>query len=243
VTAVVEARGLGKVHGRGEAAVSALREVDLTVAPGEFVAVTGPSGCGKSTLLNLIGGLDSPTTGEIRLRGERIDQAGEARRARLRRIEIGFVFQFFNLILNLTVRDNVELPALLAGVPAREARRRTGELLERLGLADAGERVPGDLSGGQQQRVAIARALVNRPSLLLADEPTGNLDSAAAREVVSVLRERHREGQTIVLVTHDLRIASSADRVIGMRDGQIASETVIEEGERDADPLARVVSL
>jgi putative ABC transport system ATP-binding protein len=243
VTAVVEASGLGKVHGRGEAAVTALHDVDLIVGPGEFVAVTGPSGCGKSTLLNLIGGLDSPTAGEVRLRGERIDQAGEARRARLRRTEIGFVFQFFNLILNLTVRDNVELPALLAGVPAREARRRTGELLERLGLEDAGERVPGDLSGGQQQRVAIARALVNRPSLLLADEPTGNLDSAAAREVMSVLRERHREGQTIVLVTHDLRIASSADRVVGMRDGQIASETVIDEGERGADPLARVVSL
>jgi putative ABC transport system ATP-binding protein len=243
VTAAVEASGLGKVHGRGEAAVTALQEVDLTVGPGEFVAVTGPSGCGKSTLLNLIGGLDSPTTGEIRLRGERIDQAGEARRARLRRTEIGFVFQFFNLILNLTVRDNVELPALLAGVPAREARRRTSELLERLGLADAGERVPGDLSGGQQQRVAIARALVNRPSLLLADEPTGNLDSGAAREVMSVLRERHREGQTIVLVTHDLRIASSADRVVGMRDGRISSETVIDEGERGPDPLARVVSL
>jgi putative ABC transport system ATP-binding protein len=243
VTAVVEASGLGKVHGRGEAAVTALQSVDLTVGPGEFVAVTGPSGCGKSTLLNLIGGLDSPTTGEIRLRGERVDRAGEARRARLRRTEIGFVFQFFNLILNLTVRDNVELPALLAGVPAREARRRTSELLERLGLEDAGERVPGDLSGGQQQRVAIARALVNRPSLLLADEPTGNLDSGAAREVMSVLRERHREGQTIVLVTHDLRIASSADRVVGMRDGQISSETVIEEGERGPDPLARVVSL
>jgi putative ABC transport system ATP-binding protein len=243
VTAVVEASGLGKVHGRGEAAVTALQEVDLMVAPGEFVAVTGPSGCGKSTLLNLIGGLDSPTSGEIRLRGERIDQAGEARRARLRRSEIGFVFQFFNLILNLTVRDNVELPALLAGVPAREARRRTSELLERLGLRDTGERVPGDLSGGQQQRVAIARALVNRPSLLLADEPTGNLDSAAAREVMSVLRERHSEGQTIVLVTHDLRIASSADRVVGMRDGRISSETVIEEGERGTDPLARVVSL
>jgi putative ABC transport system ATP-binding protein len=243
VTAVVEASGLGKVHGRGEAAVTALQDVDLVVGPGEFVAVTGPSGCGKSTLLNLIGGLDSPTAGEISLRGERIDQAGEARRAKLRRTEIGFVFQFFNLILNLTVRDNVELPALLAGVPAREARRRTSELLERLGLRDAGERVPGDLSGGQQQRVAIARALVNRPSLLLADEPTGNLDSAAAREVMSILRERHREGQTIVLVTHDLRIASAADRVIGMRDGRISSETVIEEGERGADPLARVVSL
>jgi putative ABC transport system ATP-binding protein len=243
VTAVVQTSGLGKIHGRGEAAVVALADVDLTVAPGEFVAVTGPSGCGKSTLLNLIGGLDAPTSGEVSLRGERIDQAGEARRARLRRSEIGFVFQFFNLILNLTVRDNVELPALLAGVPAREARRRTTELLERLGLEGTGERVPGDLSGGQQQRVAIARALVNRPSLLLADEPTGNLDSSAAREVMAVLRERHREGQTIVLVTHDLRIASSADRVISMRDGRIASETVIDEGERGADPLARVVSL
>jgi putative ABC transport system ATP-binding protein len=242
VTAVVEASGLGKVHGRGEAAVTALQEVDLTVAPGEFVAVTGPSGCGKSTLLNLIGGLDSPTAGEIRLRGERIDRAGEARRARLRRTEIGFVFQFFNLILNLTVRDNVELPALLAGVPAREARRRTSELLERLGLADAGERVPGDLSGGQQQRVAIARALVNRPSVLLADEPTGNLDTAAAREVVAVLRERHADGQTIVLVTHDMRVASAAQRVVAMRDGRIVGETL--PTARGADEvLSRVVSL
>jgi putative ABC transport system ATP-binding protein len=243
VTAVVEAIGLGKIHGRGDAAVVALEDVDLAVAHGEFVAVTGPSGCGKSTLLNLIGGLDAPTSGQVSLRGERIDQAGEARRARLRRTEIGFVFQFFNLILNLTVRDNVELPALLAGVPSREARRRAGELLERLGLEDAGERVPGDLSGGQQQRVAIARALVNRPSLLLADEPTGNLDSTAAREVMAVLRERHHEGQTIVLVTHDLRIASSADRVVSMRDGRIAAETVLGEGAGTDDPLARVVAL
>jgi putative ABC transport system ATP-binding protein len=243
VTPVVEAIGLGKIHGRGAATVVALEAVDLTVAHGEFLAVTGPSGCGKSTLLNLIGGLDAPSSGQISLRGERIDQAGEARRARLRRTEIGFVFQFFNLILNLTVRDNVELPALLAGVPSREARRRAAELLDRLGLEEAAERVPGDLSGGQQQRVAIARALVNRPSLLLADEPTGNLDSSAAREVMSVLRERHREGQTIVLVTHDLRIASSADRVVGMRDGRIASETIVGDAQRAEDPLARVVAL
>jgi putative ABC transport system ATP-binding protein len=243
MNAVLETTGLGKVHGEGAAAVTALDDVDLQVAHGEFVAITGPSGCGKSTLLNLLGGLDRPTAGEVLVRGERLAGANEARRARLRRSEVGFVFQFFNLIANLTVADNVELPALLAGVPAREARRRTSELLERLGLADAGERVPGDLSGGQQQRVAIARALVNRPSLLLADEPTGNLDSAAAREVMSVLRERHREGQAIVLVTHDLRVASAADRVVGMRDGRIASETVIEDGERGADPLTRVVSL
>jgi putative ABC transport system ATP-binding protein len=153
------------------------------------------------------------------------------------------VFQFFNLIANLTVADNVELPALLAGVPSREARRRAAELLERLGLADTGARVPGALSGGQQQRVAIARALVNRPSVLLADEPTGNLDSAAAREVVGVLRERAAEGQAIVLVTHDLRVASAAQRVLRMRDGAVVGEADLE---RDGDPaaaLSRVLPL
>jgi len=178
MTAVLEARGLSKLHGHGDAAVAALQDVDFAVEHGEFVAVTGPSGCGKSTLLNLLGGLDRPTSGDVWLHGERLTDAGEARRARLRRSEVGFVFQFFNLIVNLTVADNVELPALLAGVPSREARRRAGELLERLGLADAAARVPGDLSGGQQQRVAIARALVNRPSVLLADEPTGDLEQA-----------------------------------------------------------------
>ncbi len=187
MTAVLETIGLGKLHGEGAAAVTALADVDLRVAPGEFVAVTGPSGCGKSTLLNLLGGLDRPTSGEVLVHGEALAGASEARRARLRRTEVGFVFQFFNLIANLTVADNVELPALLSGVPAREARRRAAELLERLGLEETARRVPGDLSGGQQQRVAIARALVNRPSVLLADEPTGNLDTAAAREVVAVL--------------------------------------------------------
>jgi putative ABC transport system ATP-binding protein len=237
MTPVVEARGLGRTHGSGEAAVVALRDVDLSVAHGEFVAVTGPSGCGKSTLLNLLGGLDRPTAGEVLLHGERVDGAGEARRAKLRRGEIGIVFQFFNLIGNLTVADNVELPALLAGVPAREARRRGHDLLERLGLAEAARRVPGNLSGGQQQRVAIARALINRPSLLLADEPTGNLDSAAAREVMGVLQERHDDGQTIVLVTHDMRVASTADRVVTMRDGAVASETAM-HAQGDGPPLS-----
>jgi len=230
VTPVLEATGLRKVHGSGAAAVVALDDVDLELGHGEFLAVTGPSGCGKSTLLNLLGGLDHPSAGEVRLLGERVDDAGEARRARLRRTEIGFVFQFFNLIGNLTVADNVELPALLAGVPAREARRRAAELLDRLGLAETARRVPGALSGGQQQRVAIARALVNRPSVLLADEPTGNLDTAAAREVVSVLRERGGEGQAIVLVTHDLRVASAAGRVIRMRDGAIVGEADLQAG-------------
>jgi putative ABC transport system ATP-binding protein len=243
MTAVIEARGLRKVHGNGDAAVVALDGVDVALGHGEFLAVTGPSGCGKSTLLNLLGGLDRPSEGEIYLQGERVDGAGEARRARLRRTELGFVFQFFNLIENLTVADNVELPALLAGVPAREARRRASELLERLGLADTAARVPGSLSGGQQQRVAIARALVNRPSVLLADEPTGNLDSVAAREVVSVLRERSDEGQSIVLVTHDLRVASAAGRVLRMRDGAIVGESDL-EGEVDPEAaIGRVLPL
>ena len=177
------------------------------------------------------------------LHGERVDGASEARKARLRRGDIGFVFQFFNLIANLTVADNVELPALLAGVPTREARRRGRELLERLGLEAVADRVPGALSGGQQQRVAIARALVNRPSVLLADEPTGNLDSAAAREMMGVLRERNDEGQTIVLVTHDLRVASTAHRVVAMRDGEITSEADMSAAPGARDPLARVVAL
>jgi putative ABC transport system ATP-binding protein len=243
MTAVLEARGLRKVHGGGEAEVVALHDVELALGHGEFLAVTGPSGCGKSTLVNLLGGLDRPTAGEIYLHGERVDDAGEGRRARLRRSELGFVFQFFNLIDNLTVADNVELPALLAGVPAREARRRARELLERLGLAETAARVPGSLSGGQQQRVAIARALVNRPSVLLADEPTGNLDSAATREVVGVLRERSEEGQAIVLVTHDLRVASAAGRVLRMRDGAIVGESDL-EGEGDPErALSRVLPL
>jgi putative ABC transport system ATP-binding protein len=243
MSAVLEARGLRKVHGSGAAAVAAVRDVDVQLDHGEFLAVTGPSGCGKSTLLNLLGGLDRPSAGEIYLHGERVDGAGESRRARLRRTEVGFVFQFFNLIANLTVADNVELPALLARVPAREARRRAAELLERLGLGDTAPRVPGALSGGQQQRVAIARALVNRPSVLLADEPTGNLDSAAAREVVAVLRERSQEGQAIILVTHDMRVASAAGRVIRMRDGEIVGEADL-EGEADAaTALSRVLPL
>jgi putative ABC transport system ATP-binding protein len=236
---VIVARGLTREY---EGGVQALRGVDFDVPDGEFVAVTGPSGCGKSTLLNLLGGLDRPTKGEIELAGRRVDGFSEAKWAHVRRREIGFVFQFFNLIGNLTVADNVELPALLAGVPAREARRRAAELLERLGLAETARRVPGDLSGGQQQRVAIARALVNRPAVLLADEPTGNLDTAAAREVVAVLRERHADGQTIVLVTHDMRVASAAQRVVAMRDGRIAGETL--PTARGADEvLSRVVSL
>ena len=193
--------------------------------------------------MNLLGGLDRPTAGEIELAGRRVDGFSEARWAHVRRNDIGFVFQFFNLIGNLSVADNVELPGLLAGLPAREVRARRGELLETLGIAEHAAMSPTRLSGGQQQRVAIARALINRPSVLLADEPTGNLDTAAAREVVAVLRERHADGQTIVLVTHDMRVASAAQRVVAMRDGRIVGETPLPEAGEGIDALSRVVTL
>jgi putative ABC transport system ATP-binding protein len=220
--------------------VDALRSVDLTVGAGEFVSVMGPSGCGKSTLLHLLGGLDRPSAGEVWLRGERVDGLSEKAWALLRRRQIGFVFQFFNLISNLTVADNVELPALLAGVSPREARARREELLAELGIAEVAAQVPGRISGGQQQRVALARALVNRPAVLLADEPTGNLDSASAREVMELIRRFHGEGQTIVLVTHDPRVAAAADRVIHMRDGAITEESRLAT---DRDPALLASSL
>ena len=239
---VILTRGLTRDY---EGGVRALNGVDATVAEGEFVAVTGPSGCGKSTLLNLLGGLDRPTAGEIELGGRRVDGFSEARWAHVRRREIGFVFQFFNLIGNLSVADNVELPALLAGVSAREARTRRTDLLATLGIAEYADTSPTKLSGGQQQRVAIARALINRPRVLLADEPTGNLDSASARDVMALLRGMHDErDQTIVLVTHDARIAARADRVISMRDGQIAHETRLDEGRGDmAATVSRLMQL
>jgi len=236
---VIVTRGLTRKY---EGGLHALRGVDVSVAEGEFVAVTGPSGCGKSTLLNLLGGLDRPTSGEISLAGRRVDGLSEARWAHVRRDEIGFVFQFFNLIGNLSVADNVELPGLLAGLSPREARQRRGELLTSLGIAEHADASPTRLSGGQQQRVAIARALINRPRLLLADEPTGALDSGSAREVMAVLREAHDDrGQTIVLVTHDARVAARADRVLAMRDGAVAHETRLEQG--DTQSVARLMQL
>ena len=232
---LLAAHGLTRTYATGdtEAPVTALRSVDLTLQAGEFVAIMGPSGCGKSTLLHLLGGLDRPTGGEILLRERRVDGLKEAQWARLRRTEIGVVFQFFNLIANLSVADNVELPALLAGVSPGEARQRREELLARLGLDERAGLVPGRLSGGQQQRVAIARALVNRPTLLLADEPTGNLDSVAAREVLTLLQEVHAAGQAILLVTHDARVASMADRIITMRDGAIIDDTSLSPMQSD----------
>lgn len=226
MTTVLEARGLQKSYA-GREPVHALRGVDIALSSGELVAVMGASGCGKSTLLHMLAGLDRPSVGEIYLHGRRVDGLSEGKWAKLRRREIGFVFQFFNLVTNLSVADNVELPALLAGLDAGEARLRRTALLTQLGIDDRHSAIPAELSGGQQQRVALARALVNRPAILLADEPTGNLDTAATREVLALLKEQHAEGQTILLVTHDARVASIADRVVVMRDGKVDNEMTL----------------
>ncbi|MFJ5258919.1 ABC transporter ATP-binding protein [Streptomyces sp. NPDC088387] len=221
---VLRAEGLTKTHYGEGAPAHAVRGVDLAVEPGEFVAITGPSGAGKSTLLHLLGGLHRPDAGRIWLDGECTETYSEARWATRRRKRIGIVFQFFNLVSNLSVADNVELPALLAGVAPKQARAEREQLLAELGLVGKERSMPGELSGGEQQRVALARALVNRPPLLLADEPAGSLDSKGTREVVRLLTRFHQRGQTILLVTHDARLASAADRVISFFDGRIADD-------------------
>jgi putative ABC transport system ATP-binding protein len=190
----------------------------------------GPSGCGKSTLLHLLGGLDRPSGGEVSLAGRRIDQIGEKALARMRRTAVGFVFQAFHLMEELTALENVELPALLARRSPRAARRRAVDLLERVGLADRASFLPSALSGGQRQRVAIARALSNEPLVVLADEPTGNLDSTATLDVLRLFESLHSAGQTLVIVTHDARIAATADRLISMRDGAFIDETRLTGG-------------
>jgi putative ABC transport system ATP-binding protein len=229
---VLQAHGLSKAFGRGEGLVRAVDEVDLEVCAGETLAVMGPSGCGKSTLLHLLGGLERATGGEIVLAGSRLDQLGERALARLRRTAIGFVFQAFHLIDELTARENVELPALLAGQSPRAAKRQAADLLQRVGLADRATFLPAALSGGQRQRVAIARALSNDPLVVLADEPTGNLDSAATLEVLRLFDRLHAAGQTLVIVTHDPRVAATADRLISMRDGAFVDETRMSGGTR-----------
>ena len=239
-TALLRARGLRKDYGKGEALVRAVDEVDLDVATGETLAVMGPSGCGKSTLLHLLGGLDRPSAGELWLNDRRTDRLSERALAGLRRGEIGFVFQAFHLMDELTARENIELPALLAGRSPREARRRALALLDRVGIADRADHLPSALSGGQRQRVAIARALVNEPLVVLADEPTGNLDSAATLDVLRLFEQLHASGLTLVIVTHDERVAATADRLVSMRDGALVDETRLTGGGRRnfADLLA-----
>ncbi len=225
--AAISLRRCSQHFGRGEGLVRAVDEVDLDVAAGESVVITGPSGCGKSTLLQLMGGLDRPTSGEVELAGHRLDRASERSRARWRRHLVGFVFQDFHLLEELTAVENVELPALLAGVSGRAARGRASEILERVGLTDRTRHLPSALSGGQRQRVAVARALVNRPAVLLADEPTGSLDSVSAAEVLRLFAELHGSGQTMVMVTHDVRTVAAGDRVITMRDGAFVDDYVL----------------
>ena len=221
---VVHTRGLRKNFEAEGAPVRALRGVDFEMRAGEFVAVMGPSGCGKSTLLNLVAGLDSPTDGELELAGSSLVGRTEDELAIVRRRHIGIVFQFFNLLEGMTALENVTLPAVIAGAPRKRAETRARDLLDLLGLAEKAKDPPGVLSGGQRQRLAIARALANEPTLLLADEPTGALDSEGGHEVLELFRRLHANGQTILLVTHDREVAEAGDRIVFMRDGKIESE-------------------
>ena len=227
---VLRARGLRKEYGKGEGLVRAVDGVDLDIRAGETVAIMGPSGCGKSTLLHLLGGLDRPSAGEVLLNGRRIDDISEKSLARMRRTDVSYVFQSFHLMEELTAVENVELSALMAGRSPRDARRRAEQLLDQLGLAGRSRFLPSALSGGQRQRVAVARALSNEPLIVLADEPTGNLDSAATLDVLQLFNELHEYGQTLVIVTHDARIAATADRMFSMRDGALVDQTRLTGG-------------
>jgi putative ABC transport system ATP-binding protein len=233
---MLEIRDLSKIYRMGETEVRALDAVSLAVTAGEMLAVMGPSGSGKSTLMNIIGCLDQPSSGSYRLAGQEVSRLNEREKAELRNREIGFVFQSFNLLPKLTALQNVELPLVYAGVPSRARRERAGEALARMGLADRLHHTPHELSGGQQQRVAIARALVNEPRLILADEPTGNLDSRSSLEIIAIFQELHGKGITVVLVTHEEEIAAHTQRVVRFRDGRIVADQsitqrLIKEGE------------
>jgi putative ABC transport system ATP-binding protein len=242
VSAVLEARGLRKTYAADGAAVRAVDGLDLTVEVAEAVSVMGPSGCGKSTMLHVLGGLERPDSGEILLDGTRVDQLSEAAWAALRRRSIGFVFQAYNLVDELTAAENVELPARLAGTSPRRARARATELLERLGVAARAGHLPDRLSGGERQRVAVARALVNEPRVILADEPTGNLDSRATGEILRVFDDLRGQGQSLLVVTHDARVASTADVLLTMRDGAITGQTRL-DGPRAAGGVASLADL
>ena len=220
---IIETRGLTKTYGTNGVAVHALRGIDLEVERGEFIALIGPSGSGKSTLRSILGCLDSPTAGSYLLEGERVDGLSGTELAHIRNEKIGFVFQQYNLLPKASVVRNVELPMLYAGIGKRERRARAQELLEKVGIPEKAKVLPAALSGGQRQRVAVARALANRPSLLLADEPTGALDSHTGQEVLQLFSDLHRQGNTIVIVTHDLSIAALAGRQVEIHDGLIQS--------------------
>ena len=225
---VIDVADVTKVHRTGDVTVEALRGVSFRVEAGEFVAIMGPSGSGKTTLLGILGCLDRPTTGSYRLVGQEMSELSETRRAHVRGERIGFVFQAYNLIPRSTAFKNVELPLVYAGVRAHERRDRALEALAAVGLAERAQHVPSRLSGGEQQRVAIARALVVRPSVVLADEPTGNLDSASAGEVLAILDRMNREGATIVMVTHSREVAERASRIIRVADGLLVADEQVD---------------
>ncbi|MEO7985920.1 MAG: ABC transporter ATP-binding protein [Gemmatimonadales bacterium] len=221
---IIRIRDLTREYRMGEETILALRGVSLNIRRNEYVAIMGPSGSGKSTMMNLLGCLDTPTGGEYWLNGQEVSRLSDDALARVRNREIGFVFQTFNLLPRATALHNVELPLVYAGVGGRERRTRAAAALGRVGLADRMEHRPNELSGGQRQRVAIARALVNEPSILLADEPTGNLDSVTSEEIMRVFGDLHASGQTVIMVTHEPDIAAHADRVVVLRDGRVESD-------------------
>jgi putative ABC transport system ATP-binding protein len=220
---IIQTTGLKKTFGQNGAAVHALRGIDVEIQRGEFVALIGPSGSGKSTLMAILGCLDSPTEGTYSLDGHEVQDLSGSELARIRNEKIGFVFQSYNLLPKASIRRNVELPMLYKGLGRRERRERALELLAKVGIEDKADQLPGTLSGGQRQRVAIARALANEPALLLADEPTGALDSRTGAEVMALFKELHRQGHTLLLVTHDPAIAAQAERRVEIRDGLIAT--------------------
>jgi len=226
VTPIVETLGASRVFPMAAGPVAALREVTLAIAAGEYLGVVGPSGCGKSTLLHVLGCVDTPTSGEVRFNGREVGSLPDSERSRLRLREIGFVFQRFFLLPMLTAFENVELPQAEAGVARTERRARARELLDFVGLGRRADHRPSELSGGEMQRVAIARALANRPRLLLADEPTGELDQATGDQVISLLDRLHADGTSVVVVTHDPAVASRAHRLITMRDGRIVEDSI-----------------
>jgi putative ABC transport system ATP-binding protein len=221
---MIELRQVRKAYNTGRFEVEALKGVDLDIDRNEYVAIVGPSGSGKSTLMNILGCLDTPTSGLYRLSGETVGGLDRNRLAEIRNRHIGFVFQNFNLLPYASALENVELPLLFGGIAARERRERAAAMLEKVGLTERMHHKPTELSGGQMQRVAVARALVNRPTMVLADEPTGNLDTSSGQGIVSLFRELHAAGQTIVMITHDLGLAKLASRVVQIRDGQIVED-------------------
>jgi putative ABC transport system ATP-binding protein len=235
---IIEVADVTKVYGKGDVSVGALRGVSFVVREGEYVAIMGPSGSGKTTLLGILGCLDRPTEGSYRLDGLEVTDLSEVRRARVRGDRIGFVFQAYNLLPRLTAYRNVELPLIYAGVPGVERRRRVVDALTEVGLADRLDHRPTQLSGGEQQRVGIARALVIKPSVILADEPTGNLDSSSAEDVLGILERANQAGSTIVMVTHSIEVGQHASRILRMADGRVASDEPV-----DASASARSVSV